>query len=622
MEAEVIKRLKKEEPDEKLELLLDDVNALLKMSRSTMSERYEQWDRNNDVYRGVRPPDKEDFEAAALGEPEKMIIPMSYAQVQTLVAFQYLLMTQHPTFFVMNPTGIEDYDLRNCSEKLMDRDMRRNNWPGKLYQQLVDCARFGLGVTKHWWTHETVKVPVVAESIQGHTGFAFGSDEPTMVSATLYEGNRIVSVSPYLFYPDTRYPLSEWRRGQFAGDEREYDKKTLQDMEARGEIAGFEFVEPFTDRELTNRHGTRLDSIRKESSTKAQDRRNVCITEVQIKLSPKKYGLGADTERRTYLLWIANDKRIVRIEQMGYAHMDFTYSVAQFSPDIHQKINDSLSDVLFPMQDTVTWLFNSRMWSVRRGIDGRIVADPEGIDVDSLESNLSPVIWMRKGAPRIGVQQYIHQLQYQDTTVAHLNDAQLLMNIANVVTGINENAMGQFHGGRRSATEARAVQAGAAGRMKLQTSLIWWECMNPMGRMLLSNQRQALSFDTFERIIGSENPRLVELYDKFHEEDLARLVSSEDFFIFDSTLESEKGFVAQSLQELVGMILSNPESATLFDLDPKQIIDEIMMLRGVGELSRFSFARSQYGSPLQQMANQGAPGGAPIPPGIPVQPGV
>ena len=48
-----------------------------------------------------------------------------------------------------------------------------------------------------------------------------------------------------------------------------------------------------------------------------------------------------------------------------------------------------------------------------------------------------------------------------------------------VVTGVNANAMGQYNSGRRSASEARVVTAGAAGRMKMHGQLIWDTSLGP-----------------------------------------------------------------------------------------------------------------------------------------------
>src|SRR5690606_916834 len=101
-----------------------------------------------------------------------------------------------------------------------------------------------------------------------------------------------------------------------------------------------------------------------------------------------------------------------------------------------------------------------------------------------------------------------------------------------IVTGVNDNAMGQYNGGRRSAQEARVVTAGAAGRMKLHGHLIWEMSLGPLGQMMLSNSRQSLSEDAFNRIIGNEALQDPNRYLDFvgTPEDV---ICNEDFMVFD-----------------------------------------------------------------------------------------
>ena len=144
--------------------------------------------------------------------------------------------------------------------------------------------------------------------------------------------------------------------------------------------------------------------------------------------------------------------------------------------------------------------------------------------------------------------------------------------------------MGQVASGRRSATENRAANAGAASRMKLIAATVWIDGLAPQGKKMLLNARQDLQFETFEKILG-ENA--AEMWDLFHVEDSTELLSNEDYFSFDGTLQYEKGYMAQSLQELVGTLASNPEVLAATNLDLVAMIKEIQSLRGLKNLDRF-----------------------------------
>jgi hypothetical protein len=341
----------------------------------------------------------------------------------------------------------------------------------------------------------------------------------------------------------------------------------------------------------------------------------VINTEGQFKLNPKKYGLGEEDYDCDYIVVIANDNRIVRIERCEYVHGEFIYDIAQFLPDVHNKLNHALSDTIDSLQDVITWLVNARILSVRRGLETHAVVDPSVVDVAGMEGR-QPIYFLRKGAPRVGIDKFFMQLKYVDPTTRHFDDADVLMRIMQTVTGVNENSMGQYAPGRRSASENRAANAGAASRMMLHASIVWEDMFTPLGRKMLSNQRQGVTLDTFKRVIGDAPPTpgigsIEDLYSRFCP-GLPALVGSEDFFVFDGTTASERTYIAQSLQELVIAIFSNPEVMPMLNFDINKLIDEIQFYRGIRNLNRFKLAP---GALPQQVLPPPGLAGAPGAPG-------
>jgi hypothetical protein len=178
-------------------------------------------------------------------------------------------------------------------------------------------------------------------------------------------------------------------------------------------------------------------------------------------------------------------------------------------------------------------------------------------------------------------------------------DAELLNKIMQMVTGVNDNMAGQYNSGRRSAQESRVVTAGAAGRMKMHGGLIWEASLGRMGRHMFSNLRQMLGPESFVRAVGKGNGNPItgltpemDLEQRFtaFKGTPAEVICGDDYFVFDSTLASERGFIAQSLQELLIAVMSNPQAAMQWDMSPKAMIEEIQHLRGAGPISRFSMS--------------------------------
>jgi hypothetical protein len=631
MTEDIIKELNKDnaELSEFHQELLEHVKELVKMSRTKMSKYYDDWDKQQEVYKGERQADKNDAEQALRDKPIKMVVPNTFAQVMTFTSFLFLLYTQNKTFYELLPTGDEDYGSKHKDmEKVLERDTRANQWNAMLFQHLLDTSRFGTGVLECCWTRKMTRIyvpeePVVATIAGVETEVRAGSEWREYLK---FEGNLVRPVSPYRWFPDTRYPIVDFQRGEFCASEEEYSKTLLKDLEEAGEVAGVDFVQPMPRnldkaRGGPTRMGTDLMNIGGRGpivggpgSTKDKATGVVLVTKVQVWIVPSKFKFGNEKKLGPeefpvlYHIWYANDNRVIRVEPAYWWHNEFGWTLAQFTPDMQQTVAMGLADLIYRLQDVITWLINARITDVRRNLRGRHVVNPAFIDTKSLDSEGD--IYMRKGTNPAMMDRAIRPLDVNDVTRGHFVDADALGKIMEVVTGVNANAMGQYNTGRRSASEARVVTAGAAGRMKMHGQLIWDTSLGRLGRLMLSNLRQSLSLEAFQGVVGMD-PMIQARYEVFKGTP-EEVIGGGDFFTFDSTLQSERGFVAQSLQELLVAVINNPQAAQMLDIDPRSMLSEIQFLRGAGNVSRFSLQKqvaSGQAPPLPQLMPQ--PGGPP-----------
>jgi hypothetical protein len=219
-----------------------------------------------------------------------------------------------------------------------------------------------------------------------------------------------------------------------------------------------------------------------------------------------------------------------------------------------------------------------------------------------------------------------------------MNDVGILGDVIEQVTGVNKMMQGQSSTGRRSSFQDRTVAGGAASRMKMHGALIWESLLGRMGRLMLSNARQSLSFESFLRVIGKpskkilaqfaaasqqwemqmqqlaeavrQNPMLQqqidpsqipprpvdpmldvqERYEIFKGEP-EEVICGDDFMLYDNTMPQDRGMMAQSLQELLITAMQNPEMAVQLDLSAKAILEEMLRLRDAGPVSRFSLKK-------------------------------
>lgn len=575
--------------------LLGHCKNVVRMSRQHMQRKYADWDRYDEVYRGIRMQDTEDKKAKEKKAPAKMVVPLGFAQLQTFAAFLQLTYTQREYFYELIGASPEDFKAAEVGQALLQRDLDYNNWNGILNQYLIDVGRFGIGIIKCHWVEETqwvdVDVPAKTLSFLG-LSLNYSSAKTERVQRVKYQGNKLMNVTPYRFFPDPRLPMSRFQEGEFVASEEEYTYADLKQREAEGQVAGIDFIEPFKDpSEL--RRASRFGFIdvmkQQEVAIKTDSKPPICITEIIIKLIPAKFKLdgkpiGPEDYPVKYLIWYANDARIVRIEPFNYIHDQFPYAVGEMHPDINHFLNGGLSEVIDELQDTISWFINSHITSIRRTIQNTLIVDPSGIVMDDLK-NHRPVIRLQPDASRSGVERWVKQLDVRDATGSHVDNALALKQLMEVTTGINENLLGQFHGGRRSATEARNVTMSAGSRLKVIGSLLFTGSLEKLGRQMLSNLRDGLSVDTFVRMFGTAaDGTKFQLFKKINRNDL---VGDYDFAVFDGTQPSEKGYLADVLIEILTVLIQNPQIIMIVGIDPRAVLLEVMRMKGIKYPERF-----------------------------------
>jgi len=611
----VIAELNRDQPSDFHVKMLNHVRGLTDMSRTFMSNYYAKWDEAQYAYKAYQCLDKADKEAIKKGQPTKQRVPMLYAKVQTFKAFILSLYFQRPRFYEFLPEGVEDETYRELAEKLIDRDLKLNNWYNILNKWSGNLAKFGLGVLKHSWEEDFVYVSTeVTDPPKSFFGFSTGSGKTRQVVKKLPRkvGNKISTVSPYNFLPDVRLPLTKFEEGEFCADETELPMYKLRQLESEQEVAGVDKIERLSvDRcnwRVSN-GATKYSKINYNDPTKTKNL--VRITEVQIKIIPNKFELsdgsklGPEGYPIKYLIWIANDSRIIRINPTNYLHDRFTWDVAVYDEDDDSFLSVSLSDLITPLQDTADWFFNSRVTNVSQNLEDKLVVDPVGVDMESIK-NRSRVILLKKGASRSGVDKFVKQLDVRDVTVRHMDDANNIGAMVNSVSGLGDNLSGQYHTGRRSAAESRVVTQGATARPKATAQSAWGMCLEPFGQKILLNLRQGLTPELIVKYAGSEfaeKPEVLAAFTSTPED----LICSCDLFAYEGTLESEKNYLAQQLMELLKEVINlGPTGLLQLELSPKLLVEKIYELLGVGSLANFNLAKDPQTLQMvvQQLAQQ------------------
>jgi hypothetical protein len=578
--------------------VLQHCKRLVEVSRTYMNRFYDQWDANDKTIRGERIPDAADQKAKIRQEPMKLVMPFTYAQVQTFIAFMMSLFNQRATFYEIEDSGHSDIPKPETDAEIcLNRDLRRWMFSKVQYQFYLDLCRSSFCVAKHLWEEEEMKglfmEPAQTEVQPSLFGGAFPTTPPEAMTDTKFirQGNRVVSVSPYHFFPDVRMPLSRLQEAEFCASEDEFSIVRLKQWEKDGMIVNVDKIVPLGQEGMQTRRLNYLNASNADNFKTMMGQAlggGMCvITEVQIWITPKDftdtYGnnpLGKEDFPTLFVVWYANDTTLLKAEPMNYTHNKFTYDIGEYSADQMRVINESLTEVLMQLQDHATWFMNARVTNVRKIIGDKLIVDPAGVEMKDIE-NRNPVIRLKSGVAKSGVDTWVKQLQLQDVTTNHITDIEKIWEFIQISSGINDNALGQFSQGRRSAAEARTVNAGAASRLKTVATVLWETLYNPLGHKLLFNYLN-LELDEFQRIVGrdADQGRLDRMKSAIND--------GLTLEFFDGTAPSEKGYIAQSMQELLLGLLENPQAAMMVTQEPfRSLVVEIADLRGIRSPERF-----------------------------------
>lgn len=613
MKEEHLKLLEKESLHEDIQELFNKCKSLIEVSRNRMSTYYAQWDLNDSISKNRMYEDAQDRRSKERKEPRKMVVPLTASQIDTFVSFAYMVLTQRENIYELEGTSIEDVDAARIASALLERDLHKSNFRGDaLLQALQNTAKFNLGVLKHSWHKEAYfeEQEIVGQVENMLNDIDIPSVQTETVEKVTFLGNKIISVSPYKFFPDPRFPITRLQEGEFCGSEDEYSKTRLEMLQRQGVIAGLEYVQEINEGAAKNRRlGLRGFSNNANHRGANDLKETYVLTEVQIDLIPKDtmFGgkaLGPEDYPVKYVMWYLNDNRPVAFFELAYGHNNFTYRPMQYNLDDTEFIGPALPDLLEKIQEAVSWFINSRITSVRKVIDNKLIVDPRGIDLKGLQ-NRDPILLLKPAAQGGDVNRYIKQLNVNDVTTNHLNDVAALNDIGKTVSGLTENLLGQFASGRRSATEARQVNANATARVKKIVDSIWHTAIEPMGRDMLANHRSYLDVPQLIKVIGSGNiiadPRLQDGVFSFMNVTKDHIQGNFDFSVYDGTLPSEKQQNAHGLQELLNILMSNPEVFAQLGYTPDiihHIIIDILEARGVKNARKYRAQSIQSTGPI------------------------
>ena len=585
------------------------VRKRIDMSYDVMSQAHKYWDIAEEHYRAFRSVDDADLESYRVNGVVKIIIPIQFATIQTMVTFLMEVFTAMKP--VLRVRGADPASVRpaRVMEVLLDYDYRSNRGYFKLYNWFINACRYGFGVMANTWgTKQILRRQLIQAPDQGKIrldGQEFsipGALEYKNDWFTTFEGNTWDIVDPRTFFPDPRVPLARFQDGEFCGRRTFIHDKELVRLEAEDLFFNTSYIQSNTSGPISSLRGSDLftaDSRRDRITPNqalgsdlqyAKKNRMHVNEELLSYVIPKDYNLSEETRPELWIFNLINGETIVRAEPAPPGFVEFPYHLIEIYPDELTFLNQGVMDLTEPMAAHLNFLFNSHMANVRKAIHDVLITDPSRVNLDDLlDPNGARIVRLLPAAYGSDVGAVVQQLQVIDVTKGHIQDSQYIFDIYMRILGTSDSMFGQISNSRRTASELQGVMRSAASRMKMSADLMSSQGVAPLTQAMAIMRQENMSTAQFVELAGQTATDL-----GVHPEDIinnflkARRQHISGVFNFpaeEGVLPGDRAKAADILKEVFKAVSQSPFLQAVFD--PVEIFQEVIRQSGYHSIDDF-----------------------------------
>lgn len=580
----------------------DALRARIKLSRRYMQDRHDAWRRSDEsaiAYikesekNALRRQKREDT-----GVPQYTTLMVPYSTALVLTAHTYwssVFLSRNPIFQYQGLHG-EAQTSEQAVEALMAYQVQVGGMTAPLYVWIMDGAKYGLGVISAYWEEEEITVSTIEEEPVKYLGIPItGKMQKVRKTKTLpgYIGNKLFNVRPYNFLPDPRVPISQLQKGEFVGRETTFGwneilRRTIAKQYTNAEVlkrlrnsGRGELAEQGSDQLLLP---ATTDSVLSTSAlADITDVGFFTCVEMYVELIPNDWGLGTSTKPEKWYFVLAENEVVLCARPYGSFHNQYPFFIQEYEIDGYQLTKRSMYDYLDPLNNLLTWLFETHLQNVRKVINDNIIVDPSKLVMKDVLNPTAGRLWrLRPEAYGTDVRSAAFQFQVTDVTQQHMRDAPVIMELMQRLSGVNENMLGMINqGGRKTATEIRSSNMLGINRLKTTAeynSAVGW---NPCASVMLRESQQRYTMNRKHRIVGTGAMDKANFIDVSPES----LQGFYDFIPVDGTMPIDRFAMSNLLRELAVDSIKMPGVAQQMDF--MRLVEEIAQLNGIRYFNKF-----------------------------------
>ncbi len=515
--------------------------------------------------------------------PAQVVIPYAFATRATIVTYMGRTFCSKTPILELQPTGNTTAMKAQVLSNIMDQQNSYQKLIARLYQWFMDGETYGVAIMRNMWTKEYGRRTIWRPPSALEQAYTQAPQVRDFKDGVIFEGNEVVNIDPFMFFPDPNVPMWEVaRRGEFVAWREFIGRHVLLTAERLGKVKYVKELKP---------EDCRLDVKSFDYSSRAMksggdgtagangggDVRNFYqVDQGTFEIVPADLGLGPSYWPEKWLFTIIGGKQIIQAQPLDLDHGMHPVTVSEPYTNGYSFGSSGIVDYLGDVQDTISWMLNSHIRNVRATMNNMFVVDPSRVEIADLKRpEPGKIIRLKRNAIGTDVREAVHQLTVQDVTAQHIANLPIFIRVGDSIAAVNDTLRGQnATGGRKTAAEIRSTGESSLSRLSTQAQKYSSQGLCDMGIMQSMNIQQ---FTTVaQQLVLNGNSMTVTPAD---------LQGQFIFPIHDGTLPLDKGGMLDTFVNLLKLIISNPNIVGQYDI--QKMIDHAAQLGGMLNLSSF-----------------------------------
>lgn len=495
-------------------------------SRNEMSKRYPSWnevDRVLTTYIPLKDKEKQ-LKQKDTSKPVSIIFPYTYAMLEALLTYLSMAFFQDP-MFQYEGVGPEDVQGTMLLELLVRIHCIKTKVPLAVHTVLRNSLAYGIGPGAPSWEKRFGLKPINSEVTTIDTmGNESIDRKVNYVESMLFEGNKLDAIDPYMYLPDPSVSAHEVQSGEFVGWVVRDNLMNMlsEEINSDGEMFNVKYLKAIRNKKSS----FSTDQSDRNLKYGGQDPRSTTVSSTNhvdtiymyVNLIPKEWKLGTSEYPEKWLFALSSDEVIISASKINHAHGMFPVATAAPEFDGFSPTPIGRLEILYGLQHTLDFLFNSHVANVRKSINDMFVVDPYLININDLKDpEPGKLIRLRRPAWGRGVDKVVQQLQVNDITRNNIADSAYITQWMDKISGADQSMMGALRQGgpdRLTRSEFQGTRGSAISRLQRVASIIGMQFMQDIGYMFAVHTQQYMSQDTYVKTVGRNQEKLTELFGK------------------------------------------------------------------------------------------------------------